>query len=132
MKTFRVFVHPVNGLVAVKAGFSWPALCFGWLWMLEKELWGLAALWCCLKGLVGGLATLVASWQAYDSGVLFPGVMLLGLALIAGANGNGWHELYLRKRRYELLTTVCASSPYEAVERAFGLTRHELDVMAPA
>ena len=39
MKEFRVYEHPALGLRVVKAGFSWPALSFGLLWMAYRRLW---------------------------------------------------------------------------------------------
>ncbi|MGH7603224.1 MAG: hypothetical protein ACRENK_04405, partial [Gemmatimonadaceae bacterium] len=45
MKTFNVYRHPIQGLEVVKVGFSWPAASAGPIWMLSKQLWGLACLW---------------------------------------------------------------------------------------
>ena len=39
MKTFKVYEHEIYGYEAVKQGFSWPALFFGFIWALVKKLW---------------------------------------------------------------------------------------------
>ncbi len=123
MKTFHIYAHPVEGLEAVKTGFSWPACLFGSLWMLEKELWGLAALWFAGDALAYLIEAVVDRGQGTARIVLFSLSAIVCLAVAAGANANRWREQQLRKRRYEHLTTVKAHTPYEAIERAFGSTR---------
>jgi uncharacterized protein DUF2628 len=122
MKTFRVFVHPVHGLEAVKSGFSWPAFLLPSVWMLEKRLWGRAALWFAMHTTVDLLAVTPGIEAA-----LWCVLTAIGLRLFAGANANRWREQRLLKERYEPLKTIAADTSYEAVERAFGFTRRNAD-----
>jgi hypothetical protein len=39
MRTFDVYSHPSHGYIAIKQGFSWPALFFSWLWAFIKRMW---------------------------------------------------------------------------------------------
>ncbi len=119
MKTFKVYRHPVEGLKAVKVGFSWPALFFGVIWMLAKRLWGLAAIWIALYSICGIIEVITLR-----SGInpLLQGIIYLilfgvytGLWLVPGFKGNKWRERYLERRGYELIKTVKAGSPEEAL-----------------
>ena len=126
-KTFHIFAHPVAGLEAVKIGFSWPACLFGCLWMLEKELWALAAVWFAGDAVVYLLDTVADYGPESARMLLFSLTMIVSLAIAAGANANRWREQQLRKRRYEQIATVAAQSAYEAIEHAFGATRARPD-----
>jgi hypothetical protein len=97
-----------------------------------KELWGLAALWFAGDALAYLIEAVVDQGQGSARVVLFSLLAIAGLAVAAGANANRWREQQLRKRRYEHLTTVVAQTPYEAIERAFGLTRAQPDLRARA
>jgi hypothetical protein len=92
MKTFHIYAHPVEGLEAVKIGFSWPACLFGSLWMLEKELWGLAALWFAGDALAYLIEAVVDRGEGSARIVLFSLSAIAGLAVSAGANANRWCE----------------------------------------
>ena len=118
MKVFRVYKHPTQGLVAVKVGFSWPAIFFGFFWMLVKRLWGIVALW-----FLGYLAMVFLEAMQKASGdgvfalvmalVVFAGY--LGLWLVPGFKGNAWRETNLAKRGYEVIATVQAATPDAAL-----------------
>ena len=41
MKQYKVFIHPSGTSEAVKQGWSWPALFFGFIWAMIKKMWGL-------------------------------------------------------------------------------------------
>ena len=46
MKKYQVFKHPDNRLEAVKTGFSFPGLIFGFFWLFWHKMWmwgGIAA-----------------------------------------------------------------------------------------
>lgn len=124
MRTFNVYSHPVQGFKAVKAGFSWPGLFFGFFWMLVKGLWGLAILWFMLS-FATPLATALVI-QLGESGALSPssaellGVSVytggyLALWLAPGFRGNKWRERNLAKRGYEFLSAVRAKTPDAAI-----------------
>ena len=122
MKTFRVFVHPVHGLEAVKSGFSWPAFVLPSVWMLDKSMWKHAAVWFGVHATVDGLAFTLGS----DAALLCV-FSAIALRLFAGVNANRWLERRLLERRYQPLKSVTAHTAYEAVERAFGFTRRKAD-----
>jgi hypothetical protein len=115
MKMFNIYVHPVAAIEAVKVGFSWPAFFFGSLWMLDKGLWGRAALW--LGGYLGvrRAAILVDKIQGGEYLSVFLMGTLVFMALVAGINGNRWREQSLLKRGYGRMTTVAAPTPEEAI-----------------
>jgi hypothetical protein len=115
MTTFNIFSHPVAAIEAVKVGFSWPAFFFGSLWMLDKGLWGRAALWLVSYAAVKLVATLAGKVQGGDYLALFVIGALAALALIAGANGNRWWEQSLLERRYRRMATVFAPTPEEGI-----------------
>jgi hypothetical protein len=127
MKTYHVFVHPVHGLEAVKSGFSWPAFLLPSLWMLEKRMWRLSALWFAMHTTIDLLALTLGT-----EAPLLCMLTAIGLRLVAGANANRWLEQRLRKERYDPLKTVAAYTSYEAVERAFGFTRRNADLTVRA
>jgi hypothetical protein len=115
MKMFNIYVHPVAAIEAVKVGFSWPAFFFGGLWMLDKGLWGRAALWLGGYLVVRLAATLVDKIQGGEYLSVFLMGTLAFLALIAGINGNRWKEQSLVKRGYRRMTTLAAPTPEEAI-----------------
>ena len=38
MHLYKIFKNN-NHIIVVKSGFSWTALCFGWIWFFVKKLW---------------------------------------------------------------------------------------------
>jgi len=84
VKTFRIFNNPTTGeWDAVKKGFSWPALLFGFFWAFTRDLW-----WYGAALFVGHFAVvpLMAS--------LFPlplvPFLVLGYTVLIGFWGNEW------------------------------------------
>jgi len=120
MKTFNVYRHPIQGLEAVKVGFSWPAAAAGPIWMLAKQLWGLAALW---VALYLSLSLIETGTDKFEPGVAQALVYLHlvvgygALSLIPGLKGNTWRERNLVRRGFEMLSTVQAETPEAAISQ---------------
>lgn len=121
MKTFNVYKHPIQGIEAVKVGFSWPAFFFCGIWMLVKKLWGLAGVW--FAAYIVLLLIEEVTDQSGESGArvlvyLILAVGYLTIWLVPAFKGNKWRERNLSKRGYEQLTTVQAETPDAAVALA--------------
>src|SRR5262245_35962781 len=120
MKTFNVYRHPIQGLEAVKVGFSWPAASAGPIWMLVKQLWGLSALWIALYF---SLSLVETGTDKFEPGGPQALVYLhlvagyLALTLIPGFKGNKWREKNLVRRGFEMLGMVRAETPEAAISQ---------------
>lgn len=98
----QIFFHPHQGEVAVKNGFSWPALAWGSLWAVAKRMWfpyfvALLAL-DALIWFVTGAATERQSPVL----ALLALALNVGSAVVRGRHGNRWLAASLRSRGYAL------------------------------
>ena len=118
---YAVYRHPVQGDVAVKLGFSWPALCGDFFWMFSKALYFHAALW-----LTCWMVVIALCWMLLSGPlpVLLWGVWVaaLGIKLLPGLRGNLWVEDALYRRGYARLGEVQAASPEAALLQADAAT----------
>jgi hypothetical protein len=120
MKTFNVYRHPIQGLEAVKVGFSWPAASAGPIWMLVKQLWGWSALWI---GLYVSLSLVETDTDTSELGGTQALVYLhlvagyVALSLMPGFKGNQWREKNLVRRGFEMFGTVQAETPEAAISQ---------------
>ena len=120
MKTFNVYRHPIQGLEAVKVGFSWPASLVGPIWMLVKKLWGLFGLWLALYIALSLVEAVTdKSEQGGDQALVY---LLLAagysaLTLVPGFKGNKWREKNLVRRGFVMLGTVQAETPEAAISQ---------------
>jgi hypothetical protein len=97
--------------VFLREGFSWGAFVFGLLWLLMQRLWGCAALWLAIIGLLAGLTL----------SYLSPGSFLLialALRIFLGLEANALLRRKLSRRRYQLVGVVTATT-LENAERTF-------------
>lgn len=117
MKKFRVFSHPIDGLEAVKIGFSWPALFFTGIWLLLKALWVKFLLVFFAMVILGVLDRI-----GKDLG-------FLGLSLLASLSqtiiylwipfvGNDWRAKKLLDKGYVLLGVFEARGVKDALDQA--------------
>jgi len=120
MKTFRVYKHPVRGFKAVKAGWSWPAFCFGILWMLSKKLWDKAIIWFVAGSMILAIFHLLSSEDyVFEAIYLFSTLAATCVLWIAPASlGNEWQMKKLSKQGYELTREV-QSETFEAAIRQY-------------
>ena len=120
MKTFNVYRHPIQGLEAVKVGFSWPASLVGPIWMLVKKLWGLFGLWLAMY-IVLSLVEAVTDKSEPDGDQALVYLLLAAgysaLTLVPGFKGNKWREKNLLRRGFEMLGTVQAETPDAAISQ---------------
>jgi uncharacterized membrane protein required for colicin V production len=119
MNTFRVYKHPAQGFEAVKEGFSWPALFFGPLWLLFKQLWLFAVAWITASVILSSIEG-ISDEVGMASGPMTMVYLLvaggyLALWLIPAFKGNSWRAKNLLKRGYTLVRTVQAKTPDSAV-----------------
>ena len=120
MKTFNVYRHPIQGLEAVKVGFSWPAASAGPIWMLAKNLWGLSGLWVAMYFVLSLVEAVTDRSEPSGAQVLIYLLLVVGyviLSLIPGFKGNKWREKNLVRRGFELLGTVQAETPETAISQ---------------
>ena len=120
MKTFNVYRHPVQGLEAVKVGFSWPAVSAGPIWMLAKQLWGWSALWIALYCSLSLVETDTGESESGGAQALVYLHLVAGyaaLSLIPGLKGNQWWEKNLVRRGFEMCGTVQAETPEAAISQ---------------
>ena len=115
MKTYTVYRHPVEGMEAVKAGFSWPAFLFSSAWMLDKGLWRLAAGWFAIAAAIAAVLVLLAHLEASHGLMFVCFALAAGLSLIPGINGNRWWERDLLERKYQRMTSLRARTPEDAI-----------------
>jgi hypothetical protein len=131
MKAFEVWGHPVQGYEAVKSGWSWPGFFFLWIWAFIKKLW--------LYG-VTLLAITVAAYFVHQLGfsscphyytghsaeplyncvvafTSFSALMMWGIAIWAGVQGNAWRKKSLAQRGFSFVAKVDAMSPVAAISR---------------
>jgi hypothetical protein len=120
MKKFNVYRHTVQGLEAVKVGFSWPAASSGPIWMLVKNLWGLSGLWVAMYFALSMVETVIGKSEPGSGQALFYLLLVAGyfvLGLVPGFKGNQWREKNLVRRGFELLGTVQAETPEVAISQ---------------
>jgi hypothetical protein len=100
-------------LEAVKRGFSWPALCFGWAWAFARGMPGLGA---ALLAADLGLA-----WaETVLTGPMWPvewlGLVFLAKALAVGALANGWRRRQLVRQGYRGVDCIEAYTVRGAID----------------
>jgi hypothetical protein len=120
MKIFNVYRHPIQGLEAVKVGFSWPAASAGPIWMLIKQLWGLSGLWVAMYFALSLVETIVDKSEPGGAEALVYLLLVAGylvLGLVPGFKGNKWREKNLVRRGFQMLGTVEADTPEAAISQ---------------
>ena len=118
MKTFNVYRHPIQGLEAVKVGFSWPASSVGPIWMFVKKLWGLFGLWLAMYIALSLVEAVTDKSEPGGAQALVYLLLVAGyfaLGLVPGFKGNKWREKNLVRRGFEMLGTVQAETPDAAI-----------------
>ena len=114
MKTFKVYEHELYGYEAIKQGFSWPALFFGFIWAMVKKLWKVSVLLFLAFILINLLSTIVRESHSILLSLLST-VGYLFLWLIPALQGNMWREHQLETSGYHFIKTVVATNPAQAV-----------------
>lgn len=114
IKTFQVFKHPMLGYQAVKVGFSWPGLFFSGIWLLLKKLWGYAFVFLIISVV---LSFIEAGFEEQKSlsGMVLVLWLEIGVYIFVGVKGNEWCVRNLQKRGFQLVETLRAETPDEAI-----------------
>ena len=118
MKTFSIFEHPDQRLIAVKRGLSIIGLFLGGFWLLWHRVWVLGAL-AVLLGL--GVYLLFPNPEGYLYGVPyghrfgFADISNVVICLAVGFLGNEWRTKSLRDRGFEHVSTETAKTPDGAI-----------------
>lgn len=112
---FRVYERPDLRVVAVRKGFSKPALLGNFVWMMNYGLYGRAAL------LLFVYAVLLVAWSA-GSGVvsLLAGAGFVVALIVPGWMGNGWIEAELKRVGFVQRYQVEAVDERDAIEKTLG------------
>ena len=97
--------------VLVREGFNWLAFFFAPFWALAGGLW-LAAL-----PLIAVLAAIVAVPLVLGLGPVWPAVLGLGYAVLAGMSANDLRRAGLAAEGYRLVEVVAAPSRAQALIR---------------
>ena len=115
MRAFDLYQGREHGghLEAVKRGFSWPALCFGWAWAIVKGMPGLgAALLAVDLGFAWAETVLTGpTWLVEWLGLAF-----FAKALAVGALANGWRRRRLVTQGYRAVDSIEARSVRGAID----------------
>ncbi|SFJ29706.1 hypothetical protein SAMN04488082_102239 [Desulfomicrobium apsheronum] len=128
MNKFQVFEHPSMARVAVKAGFSWPALILGVffssmgciVWLLFNRLWRFAALWAAILVIFIFLDSTIrtsihdTSLQSMFQVALF--ALFFLSSLVPAFKGNAWKAGKFSALGYSHVRTIRASSSHNAMK----------------
>ena len=120
MKTFNVYRHPIQGLEAVKVGFSWPAALVGPIWMFVKKLWGLFGFWVAMYIALALVEAVTDKSEPSGAQALVYLLLVAGyfaLGLVPGIKGNHWRENNLSRRGFKMLGPVQAETPDVAISQ---------------
>ena len=120
MRTFNVYRHPIQGLEAVKVGFSWPATSVGPIRMLVKKLWGLFGLWLAMYIALSLVEAVTDKSEPGGAQALVYLLLAAGysaLTLVPGFKGNKWREKNLLRRGFQMLGTVQAETSDAAISQ---------------
>jgi hypothetical protein len=111
-RRYAVYVHPTLGTMAVKRGFSWPALFGNIAWMWSKGLYPRAVAWAGSYLILFIVVGAIWPWLLLGS--------LLAFWLVPGFRGNTWRQHELDRRGYRLSRTVAAPTAEAAVLQVAG------------
>jgi len=117
MKKYQVFKHPDNRLEAVKTGFSFPGLIFGFFWLFWHKMW----MWGGIAAFVSLIAYFILPSPAgYIYGVPYghsfglADLINIVIQVIIGVLGNELRSSSLRERGFDLVKIVKAATPDDA------------------
>lgn len=96
-----VYEHPDGRRETIKNGFSWPAVLFGVLWALAKQLMPRAMGLLVLNLVLAFLGPLLGALFGY-LGIAIDIVITLGVLMWIGDQGNEWLRKDVRRRGFKL------------------------------
>jgi len=120
MKVYSFYMRPgadsPGRAIAIKEGFSWPALLFGFLWAAYHRHWFLALVLALIE-----IVVLLAGEQARDllpGGEAVLGAVAVGMNLLVGLFGNDLRRVALERRGY-VLAGLAAGRDRDNAEQRF-------------
>ncbi|MBI1176549.1 DUF2628 domain-containing protein [bacterium] len=108
-RPYQIHTHPDGNVQAIKAGFSWPAFFFGWIWCLVKRLYLQAVVLFFIWVAVG-----VGDYFRPEGSVMYACVGILA-AIFVGLKGNTWLARRAEFGGYEFRGLVPSDSPKAAI-----------------
>jgi hypothetical protein len=120
MKTFNIYKHSTFGNKAVKVGFSWPALCFGVMWLFFKKMWKKSAIYFGVYFtiiIIHSMVVSIPNVMMQILGLLGVIIAYLGLLIVLPIKGNSWQEEYLLKKGFDKMSSVQAKNEDDAIEK---------------
>lgn len=140
MKTYKVFQHPDGRIEAVKQGWSWPAFFFGIIWAIVKKLWGLTGILFAIA-VVLTIVSIAVDPVSINGGYytqsqmqtsafinLFFNLITLVISIVLGKMGNQIRENNLTKRGYQLLNTIEAENPDQAIANVKTSSNNDISI----
>ena len=118
MRIYAFYMKPgrtaLADAVAVREGFSWGALCFGFLWALYRRLWGEAFFMAALPA----LAVFIALSEPHAPPELAAALVAM-LAVFNACCANEWRCSVLERRGHVLAGIAVGATRAEAERRFF-------------
>jgi hypothetical protein len=113
---FDVYVREEDGKrvgTAIKRGFSWPALCFTWLWAIANRL-------CVVAAAVAIVMTICNALWIYfledESPVAWLFVLVnAGIAVVVGLTGNALRRTRIEASGFHQAETISGGTPAHAL-----------------
>jgi len=119
IKTFNIFNHPTKGYIAVKVGFSFPAMFFHHFWMLFKGLSGVFIIYLFALGFVLIIADAESTARTPDLTLIWSSFFIyIFIWIYAGIKGNDWISKKYLKQGCSLVTSIKAKNKNDAVLQA--------------
>ncbi|MDF3839440.1 DUF2628 domain-containing protein [Cupriavidus basilensis] len=113
MHDHAILRHGSGRLVAVKAGWSWPAFRYGPFWALWQRQWR-AVGYCAAVMLGCALLELCGGWLADRVNLWFSTVAFV-MAIALGLTGNRMQHASYMRRGYRQVARLFAESEEEAL-----------------
>jgi hypothetical protein len=106
-------IDRAEALRFVKDGFSWPAFIFAPVWLATRKLW------LALGGYVAIAALILLGDVVFDWPDAVAPLMLAGLHLVVGFEGDSIERATLEKQGWQALGSVTGTSALECERRFF-------------
>jgi hypothetical protein len=116
MASYRVYVHPAQGVQLVPDGFSWPvlALCsvgLGCVYFAFKRLWILAVIWLLLDDIASAIGVLGIFAGNVTPAYLIGLFHLAFMSLVPAVKANDWIAAGLENREFVFKGRVEGPTP---------------------
>jgi len=117
MKTFTVHSHPDQDPIAIKEGFSWPALVFGVFWLVFKGLWRWLAIYISAIAVLSVASAMTTAPDTLIAANLVANLVVIAMWFVAGTRGNQWYRQKMEAHGFTEMARVSARSKKDALAR---------------